>query len=221
MGSVLSFDLDGTLIDKNFDDAIWLEELPALYAKQNGIGLAEAKEIFFSEYHQVGPNRMEWYDIDHWFRKMKLEVPARKVVENMRGKIRLYADSLPSLRQLKRRKARMVVLSNSPRMFLEIKMKAEGLDSFFERSVSVPTDYAKVKSHEGVFERLARELGVAKADILHVGDSYSQDYMAAVRAGCQAVLLERDDTPAEKRVTDKDVRKIATLEELSEDYLTK
>ncbi len=212
---VLSFDLDGTLIDKNFDDAIWLVELPKLYARQNGTTMEKAKEIFFAEYRKIGPNRLEWYDIGHWFEKMGLDVPARKVVEDLRHKILLYPDVLPALRRLEKSGTRMAVFTNSPRMFTEIKIKAEGLGSFFEKIVCVPSDYRKVKGHDGAFERFAGELGVEACDITHVGDSYEIDYLPALRAGCKAVLIVRNDA-APASASTENARKIASLDELAD-----
>ncbi|HLD75592.1 MAG TPA: HAD family hydrolase [Candidatus Norongarragalinales archaeon] len=212
---IFSFDLDGTLIDKNFDDAIWLEELPKLYSRQNGTTMEKAKEIFFAEYRKIGPNRLEWYDVGHWFEKMGLDVSARKVVEDLKHRILLYPDVLPALRRLKKSGTRMVVFTNSPRMFTEIKIKAERLESFFEKIVCVPTDYRKVKGHDGAFERFAGELGVTTGDITHVGDSYEIDYLPALKAGCKAILIERTDATPTLAST-KDARKISSLEELGE-----
>jgi putative hydrolase of the HAD superfamily len=213
---VVSFDLDGTLVDKGFDDAIWLSELPRIYAKQNGLEFSQAQKIFFAEYGKTTPQRLQWYDIGYWFRRMGLKIPARKVVMGMRHRLKLYPDVLPALKKLKRKKARMVVFTNSPRAFTEIKVRAEGLSSYFEKIVCVPSDYRKVKHHRGAFARLARECGVRPSEILHVGDSYELDYLPAKRAGCGAVLVERKGTPMEKRVKGGNAKKIATLAGLFE-----
>ena len=51
---VISFDLDGTLVDLDFDLHLWFEELPRLYSEQNGVMLSQAKELMRLEYNRVG-----------------------------------------------------------------------------------------------------------------------------------------------------------------------
>jgi FMN phosphatase YigB (HAD superfamily) len=42
---LISFDLDGTLVDKNsFDKIFWEEEVPKLYAAKKGMSIEEAKK---------------------------------------------------------------------------------------------------------------------------------------------------------------------------------
>lgn len=214
---VLSFDLDGTLVDRDFDDNLWLIELPTAYARQNNVTVEEARAHFRAEYSKVGPNRLEWYDVAYWFAHLKLDADPKEVVEGLRHKVKLYPDVLPELRRLRKMGCRMVVFSNAPRLFLDIKIKAEGLDSFFERVVSVPSDFKKVKSHEGAFHQLAKELGVKPAEITHIGDSFELDYKPALAEGCKAILIERPDVKPEKRAPDNSgVRKIRSFEELEE-----
>ena len=211
---ILSFDLDGTLIDINFDRFLWYEELPRLYSEQNGVPLEKAREVFLSEYREVGLNRIEWYDLSFWVARLDIRVEPQKLVSDLRHKIAVYPDVLPSLKKLKREGRRMVVFSNTPKMFLQAKIKTDGLDGYFERLISASSEYSKVKCHEGAFKRLAEELGVKTSDILHIGDSFELDYVPALREGCAAVLLERPEIPAERKIMQKGVRKIASLLEL-------
>jgi len=189
---VISFDLDGTLVDLDFDLYLWFEELPRLYSEQNGVPLAQAKEMMRSEYDRIGMQRREWYDICFWIRHHNLKVDPQKVVKDLSHKISVFPDALPVLKKFKSQKRRMVVFSNTPKMFLDIKKKVDCLEGFFERTISVYSDYSKIKSNDGVFARLAAELGVETCEILHVGDSYKSDYVPATREGCEAILLDRN-----------------------------
>lgn len=46
-----------------------------------------------------------------------------------------------------------------------------------------------------LFRAAADHLGITPAEMLHVGDDLESDVRGALRAGCQALLLTRDDTP--------------------------
>ncbi len=42
---VVSFDMEGTLIDHSFSRSIWEEEVPRLFSKINGLSLEESMKI--------------------------------------------------------------------------------------------------------------------------------------------------------------------------------
>jgi FMN phosphatase YigB (HAD superfamily) len=41
---VVSFDLDGTLLDTGFVDSVWLEEIPRLYSVEKRVSVDDAKK---------------------------------------------------------------------------------------------------------------------------------------------------------------------------------
>jgi len=215
---VISFDLDGTLIDLDFDLYLWFEELPRLYSEQNGVPLEKAREYLRLEYNRIGMQRREWYDLCFWIKHHKLDVDPGKIVSDLSHKIAVFPDVVPVLKKLRAQKRRMVVFSNTPKMFLDIKMKVDGIDGYFERAISVYSDYSKIKSHGGVFSQLAKELGVRPCEVLHVGDSYRLDYAPATNEGCFALLLDRKLRDAKKLADeppeDRSIRRIASLYEI-------
>ena len=215
---VISFDLDGTLVDLNFDLYLWFEELPRIYSVQYKIPLDEAKRIMKSEYDAVGSGRREWYDLCFWIEHHKLRVKPEELIVDLRHKVTVFPDVIPVLRKFRTQGRRMVVFSNTPKMFLDIKKKVDGIDRFFERSISVYSEYSKIKSNEGVFARLADELGVETCDILHVGDSYRLDYAPAIREGCNALLLQRAGYESKTPLPDSSITVVKSFEEI-EKYL--
>ena len=53
-------DLDGTLLDLNFDLEFWLEYIPKVYSKQNHIDFQTAKEIIISKINSQ-EGKLTWY----------------------------------------------------------------------------------------------------------------------------------------------------------------
>jgi len=65
--TLLSFDLDNTLVDPGYVTYIWEIAVPQLYAKKYHTSLSVAKTKVISEYERVGDTSLEWYDIKYWF----------------------------------------------------------------------------------------------------------------------------------------------------------
>ena len=134
---VISFDLEGTLVTPDFSQAVWHEGIPYLYASQKGIDFEEAKAIVLTEYQKVGNQRKEWYDIKYWFNLFKLG-DYRKVLEQYRGKLSQYPDTLPVLSTLGR-KFRLIIATGTAREFLPYLL--DGLDGHFARVFSSISDF--------------------------------------------------------------------------------
>jgi len=82
----------------------------------------------------------------------------------------------------------------------------------FETVVS--SESARVyKPHEGIFHRLAAELGLESGDIMYVGDSHFADVLGAKHAGLRVAWLNREGRPLPEGVPppDLDVRSLSEL----------
>ena len=70
---IISFDMDGTIADMNFDNAIWFVEIPTLYSQKHNISFEKAKKICTAEYGRVGDEDLRWYDIKFWLEHFELK----------------------------------------------------------------------------------------------------------------------------------------------------
>jgi len=71
-------DLDGTLLDKYFDDYFWETLVPEKYAQKYGLSFQEAKEKVVALY-QREEGTLNWTDLDFWSKKLALDLSALKV----------------------------------------------------------------------------------------------------------------------------------------------
>ena len=121
----------------------------------------------------------------------------------------LYADVKPALRQLHASGLRLGLISNTHRC-LDAFQSHFDLDALIAGAVS-SSDHGYMKPHPSIFEAALRELGVAAADAMMVGDSLSHDVAGARDLGMQAVLLDRS---GQERADPHGVAVITTLAEL-------
>src|SRR3989449_8684676 len=93
-------DMDGTLLDRAFDDHFYLEALPAHYAAANRMPVEAARERLVALYRAV-EGELDWTDVDYWARTLDLDVPAFK--DSLRHRIAPHPDSLAFLTFLRKR----------------------------------------------------------------------------------------------------------------------
>ncbi|MFC2022656.1 HAD family hydrolase [Chloroflexota bacterium] len=183
---IVSFDLEGTLVSLNFSQAVWHEGIPSLYASQNGISFTEAKDIVLKEYQVMGDQKKEWYDIKHWFNHFRLG-DYRNVLEQHRDQLYQFPDVLPILSALGR-KYRLIIATGTAREFLPYLL--DGLDGYFVKVFSSVSDYGQLKIPQ-FYNYVCQEMGVEPHEMVHVGDSWRFDFMAAKEAGIKAFHLNR------------------------------
>ncbi len=83
-------DMDGTLLDKHFDDYFWESLVPEQYALRQGLALADARDLVFARYKKQ-EGTLNWTDIDFWSRELDLDIPALK--EGIRHLIEVHPDT--------------------------------------------------------------------------------------------------------------------------------
>ena len=112
-------------------------------------------------------------------------------MRDLRGKIKLYKDTIPVLRKLKKR-FKLIVISNASRDFLDLKLETEGLENLFFRVFSSTSDFGKVKKTPDVYLHVCKKLGVLPSQIIHIGDNHSFDYLVPKKAGIVSFCLKRN-----------------------------
>ena len=71
------FDMDGTLLDLQFDNYFFLELIPETYAEINSISKEESLSIVKKLYQEV-QGTLKWYSIDYWTEQLKIDIPSLK-----------------------------------------------------------------------------------------------------------------------------------------------
>lgn len=70
-------DLDGTLLDKYYDDYFWEHYVPKAYATKHKVRPEECRELLIATYKSV-ENTLQWTDLDYWSDRLDLDIEALK-----------------------------------------------------------------------------------------------------------------------------------------------
>ena len=96
-------DMDGTLLDRHFDNFFFEEELPRRYAALHGLQLEESRDTLMAMYRSV-EGELAWTDLHYWTRRVGIDVVAMtKELDHMIGFLYGAEEFLQHLRQLGKR----------------------------------------------------------------------------------------------------------------------
>lgn len=125
-------DMDGTLLDLNFDNHFWLEHVPQRYAQARGIGTAEAKHELLERYRSR-EGTLEWYCIDHWSRELGLDIALLK--EEVHHLIAVHPHVVGFLEAVRAAGKRVVLVTNAHQKAIALKMQRTELAGHFDRII--------------------------------------------------------------------------------------
>ncbi len=160
-------DLDGTLLDKYFDDYFWEEFIPQTYAALKQIPLSEARATLLASYKEQ-ERKLVWTDMDYWSDRLGLNIPALK--ESVADRVAVHEGVLPFLQSLKGRVKQVAVLTNAHPKAVEIKLARTPLWPYLDQVVSA--DKAGwPKEAIGFWEVAQAKVGFDKERSLFVDDN--------------------------------------------------
>lgn len=185
MKKIISFDLDGTLVDAKYGDMVWNHGIPEEYSKKHCISFDEARKAVMDQYRTVGDADLLWYDIRYWLKRFGLSVTAEELLERYETFIKPLPGAKEVVECLKDRYA-LVIASNAARIFVEKELEYTELAQYFSRVISATTDYRIVKKEPGFYGKLCVDLGVSQEEIIHIGDHRVFDFEVPLSLGIEA-----------------------------------
>jgi putative hydrolase of the HAD superfamily len=183
---IISFDVEGTLVTTDFSYAIWFEAIPKHYADRHSIPVEQAKKVVMEEYKKVGDQRVEWYDIKYWFKRFDLG-NYEHTMEQYRDRVQYYPEVMDIL-SLLGDQYKLTVASGSPREFLRYLL--QDIKPHFHKIFSSISDYKQIKTPD-FYHKMCQELDIPPEQVLHIGDNWQLDFVAARETGIQVLYLDR------------------------------
>lgn len=121
-------DMDGTILDKYYDDYFWGNYVPQKYAEKEQISIEEAQKILFSMY-KAEEGTLNWTDIDFWSRKTGLNIFQLK--QEVAYLINPHPDAEDFLRNVSSNGKKVYLVTNAHNKVMELKLKKTGFDKYF------------------------------------------------------------------------------------------
>ena len=189
-------DMDGTLLDLHFDNYFWTQYLPRLYAEKHRISEEESSDRLHGEFSSE-QGTLEWYCLDHWSRRLDMDVAALKREVQHMVSLRPYA--IEFLTRLHGSDRDVVMVTNAHRKTLEIKMDEVDITHWFDRVV-VSHDLQAPKEQQDFWHRLQELHPFEPARTLLIDDTEqvlasAQDYGIA-----HLLTLLQPDSKRQKRL---------------------
>lgn len=188
-------DMDGTLLDLEFDNWFWQKHVPECYARQQGLDRAEADRIIH-DWITSHLGTLNWYCLDFWTAELGLEIARLKRDAGDRIAIRPGADTF--LQALKESDKQVIMVTNAHRDALDLKVERTGIDRYFDEMVS-SHDYGHAKEAQAFWQHLQRHLPFDPARALLVDDSLPVLHSAQLYGIGQPVSILHPDSSLPRR----------------------
>ena len=192
-------DMDGTLLDLNFDNHFWQEHVPLRYAQRHGMQLREAKDQLYTTFREI-EGTMNWYCLDYWSETLDLDI------EMLKREVRHLIGILPHVKdfldRLRRAGKNILLVTNAHQKSLLLKMEETQLNEYFDHIICAH-DIGLPKEDPAFWERLKKQHFFDIQHSLFVDDSLSV-LRSAQKYGIKYLLaVRKPDTMAADRDTEE------------------
>jgi 5'-nucleotidase len=126
-------DMDGTLLDRHFDDHFWLEHVPKRWAARHKVPLKLAREQLYALFRSQ-ERTLNWTDLDYWSDRLGLDIPLLKLeVEHL---IAVHPGVTEFLSYCRQQNKQLWLVTNAHSKTLAIKMKKTSIGHWFDGVIS-------------------------------------------------------------------------------------
>ena len=160
-------DMDGTLLDKYFDDYFWEHLVPEKYADKHHISFGKAKEGLLNKY-KSHEETLNWTDIDFWSRELALDILALK--EQIRHLIEVHPHVEDFLRLMRSRGKKVYIATNAHDKVLAMKLKKTDLGKYLNGAIT-SAEVGFPKEDLNFWRRAEKQLGFHRDTTLFVDDT--------------------------------------------------
>ncbi len=183
-------DMDGTLLDRHFDDHFWLEHVPKVYAGKNGISIESAKDLLYRLFRSQ-ENTLNWTDLDYWSDRLGLDIPLLKLeVDHL---IAVHPFVVEFLLFLRRHGKSVHLVTNAHSKTLTMKLRKTRLAPYFTSILSAH-ELGLPKEDPGFWARLQTRIPFAPERTMLGEDSETNLSTAAAYGIRYLIFISRSSS---------------------------
>ncbi|NOZ53675.1 MAG: GMP/IMP nucleotidase [Gammaproteobacteria bacterium] len=178
-------DMDGTLLDLNFDNHFWQEHVPKRYGELRGLSLEDAKAEIYPRFKNA-EGTLDWYCIDYWSTELGLDIEKlKKEVDHL---IAVHPHVIDFLVAVKASGRRLLLVTNAHVKSLALKMEQTQLAGYFDHIIcshdlgaakETPVFWDKFKAIEA-FDNNATLLVDDSLPVLRAAKNYGISHLLAI-----------------------------------------
>ncbi|VAX00909.1 GMP/IMP nucleotidase YrfG [hydrothermal vent metagenome] len=178
-------DMDGTLLDLNFDNYFWQQHVPQRYAELHNIDIAAANELLIPKFREL-EGTMNWYCVDYWSETLGLDIELLK--SEINHLIAVQPHVIDFLDMLKQKNIQRILVTNAHQKSLNLKMKHTALHHHLDQIICAH-DFKIPKEHQEFWVRLQQQFPFENTSTLFIDDSipvlrsaqnYGIEYLLAI-----------------------------------------
>ena len=201
--------MDGTLLDKYFDDYFWEHLVPEKYAEIHNISFGRSKEELMKKY-KVHEGSLNWTDLDFWSDQLNLDIPAMK--EQIKHLIEVHPHVENFLKMLRKEKKKVFLVTNAHYKSIDLKFKKTLIGKYFD-AVLMSFDTGYPKEDIKFWEVAEKRLGFDKGKTLFIDDT-EEILKTAKKFGIKYILYKARANSKVKPGKSNDFMHITDFDEL-------
>jgi len=143
-------DMDGTLLDLQFDNYFWMQHVPRVYAEKFQLSEDDSREQLEQRFN-ANRGTLDWYSLDYWTEQLGMDLAALK--RELQHMVNLRPFTTEFLTWLHASHRHVVLVTNAHPKTLNIKMDHVDITHWFDRIV-VSHDLDAPKEDRQFWDRL-------------------------------------------------------------------
>ena len=180
-------DMDGTLLDKYFDDYFWEHFVPEVFAVANNLTVEQARNLLLDRYKKV-ESTLQWTDLDYWSEQLGLDIPELKCRIDHLIQVHPYViDFLVYINTLGKK---VHLVTNAHSKTLAIKLRKTSIGPYFSRIVCAE-EVGEAKEQPIFWKKLEQMLGFDKERTLLAEDTAKVLHSARLYGMAQLIFVAR------------------------------
>lgn len=161
-------DMDGTLLDKHFDDTFWGKYVPQKFGEKNNLPYEEAHKEAFKHF-RAASGSFAWTDMEYWSRTFGLNI--FDLQHELAHLIQELPGTLDFLRFLQEQNKEVILVTNSHSKGLALKFAYSSIEDYFT-DVTCATELGASKEEDHFWDNFADHFNIDKNRTLFIDDNH-------------------------------------------------